>query len=179
MIVLTHHGRDPIQMEGGTTFHFVTEGFDAAYAAACEVAGDEGVDIAGGASTVEQALVAGVIDELTLDIAPFCSVRVSASSTGLNRSASKLSRCSLTADHPHPLRRWLTLCRPGKRTHMPPSVWQRCARTAAAVAKTPPSALMARPVRRREFACPMSSHTEGRRPRLRRPAACAGRQPEC
>ena len=61
---------EPIQMDGGTTFHFVTEGFDAAYAAACEAAGDNGVDIAGGASTVRQALAAGVIDELTLDIAP-------------------------------------------------------------------------------------------------------------
>ena len=57
-------------MDGGTTFHFVTEGFDAAYSAACEAAGDNGVDIAGGASTVRQALIAGVIDELTLDIAP-------------------------------------------------------------------------------------------------------------
>ena len=57
-------------MEGGTTFHFVTEGFDAAYSAACETAGERGVDIAGGASTVRQALQAGVIDELTLDIAP-------------------------------------------------------------------------------------------------------------
>ncbi|MCW2791846.1 MAG: bifunctional deaminase-reductase domain protein, partial [Nocardioides sp.] len=70
VFVLTHHQRDPIQMDGGTTFHFVTEGFDAAYAAACEAAGDGGVDIAGGAATVRQALIAGVIDELTLDIAP-------------------------------------------------------------------------------------------------------------
>ena len=57
-------------MEGGTTFYFVTDGFEAAYSAACEAAGDSGVDIAGGASTVRQALTAGVIDELTLDIAP-------------------------------------------------------------------------------------------------------------
>jgi dihydrofolate reductase len=57
-------------MDGGTTFHFVTEGFDAAYSAARQAAGDNGVDIAGGASTVRQALIAGVIDELTLDIAP-------------------------------------------------------------------------------------------------------------
>jgi dihydrofolate reductase len=70
VFVLTHHGHDPIQMDGGTTFHFVTEGFDAAYSAAREAAGDNGVDIAGGASTVRQALIAGVIDELTLDIAP-------------------------------------------------------------------------------------------------------------
>ena len=70
VFVLTHHAREPIEMEGGTTFHFVTDGFDAAYAQARETAGDDGVDIAGGASTVRQALVAGVIDELTLDIAP-------------------------------------------------------------------------------------------------------------
>lgn len=70
VFVLTHHAHEPIEMEGGTTFHFVTDGFDAAYAQAREVAGDRGVDIAGGASTVRQALAAGVIDELTLDIAP-------------------------------------------------------------------------------------------------------------
>jgi dihydrofolate reductase len=70
VFVLTHHAREPVQMEGGTTFHFVTDGFDVAYARALDTAGDEGVDIAGGASTVRQALNAGVIDELTLDIAP-------------------------------------------------------------------------------------------------------------
>jgi dihydrofolate reductase len=67
--VLTHHPHDPIEMEGGTTFHFV-EGFDGAYAQACAAAGDGGVDIAGGASTVRQALAAGAIDELTLDVVP-------------------------------------------------------------------------------------------------------------
>ncbi|UUY02407.1 dihydrofolate reductase family protein [Svornostia abyssi] len=70
MFVLTHHAREPIEMEGGTVFHFVTDGFDAAYAQARETAGEHGVDIAGGASTVRQALAAGVVDELTLDIAP-------------------------------------------------------------------------------------------------------------
>ena len=70
VFVLTHYAHDPIEMEGGTTFHFVTDGFDAAYDAACEAADGKGVDIAGGASTVRQALIAGVIDELTLDIAP-------------------------------------------------------------------------------------------------------------
>lgn len=57
-------------MAGGTTFHFVTEGFDAAYARAVEAADGRGVDIAGGASTERQALAADVVDELTLDIAP-------------------------------------------------------------------------------------------------------------
>ena len=70
VFVLTHHAHEPIEMEGGTTFHFVTGGFDAAYAQARETAGEDGVDIAGGASTVRQALVAGVVDELTLDVAP-------------------------------------------------------------------------------------------------------------
>lgn len=70
VFVLTHHAHEPIEMIGGTSFHFVTDGFEAAYARAREVAGDAGVDIAGGASVVRQALNAGVIDELTLDIAP-------------------------------------------------------------------------------------------------------------
>ncbi|WP_030377285.1 MULTISPECIES: dihydrofolate reductase family protein [unclassified Streptomyces] len=70
VFVLTHYAHEPIRMEGGTTFHFVTDGFDTAYARALEAAGGRGVDIAGGASTVRQALNAGVIDELTLDIAP-------------------------------------------------------------------------------------------------------------
>lgn len=70
VFVLTHHARDPIEMQGGTSFHFVTGGFDAAYARAVEASGGQGVDIAGGASTVRQALRAGVVDELTLDVAP-------------------------------------------------------------------------------------------------------------
>lgn len=70
VFVLTHHPRDAVEKAGGTTFHFVTHGFDAAYAAAVEAADGRGVDIAGGASTARQALLAGVVDELTLDIAP-------------------------------------------------------------------------------------------------------------
>ncbi|GAA1681410.1 dihydrofolate reductase family protein [Microbacterium lacus] len=70
VFVLTHFAREPIEMAGGTTFHFVTDGFDAAYERAVEVSGERGVDIAGGASTVRQALAADVVDELTIDIAP-------------------------------------------------------------------------------------------------------------
>ena len=70
VFVLTHYPHDPIEMAGGTTFHFITDGFDSAYAQAREAAGDLDVSIAGGASTVRQALAAGVIDVLTLDIAP-------------------------------------------------------------------------------------------------------------
>ena len=70
VFVLTHFARDPIELAGGTTFHFVTDGFDTAFAQASEAAGDRGVDIAGGASTVRQALQAKVIDELVLDVVP-------------------------------------------------------------------------------------------------------------
>ncbi len=70
VFVLTHYAHEPIEMDGGTTFYFVTEGFDAAYAQAVAAAGDLEVLIAGGASTVRQAFAAGVLDELVLDIAP-------------------------------------------------------------------------------------------------------------
>src|SRR4051795_1139413 len=70
VFVLTHHEREPVELAGGTTFYFVTDGFDAAFARASEAAAGGGVDIAGGASTVQQALAAGVVDELVLDIAP-------------------------------------------------------------------------------------------------------------
>ena len=67
VFVLTHYEHEPIELAGGTTFYFVGDGFDAAFARASEAAGDRGVDIAGGASTVRQALAAGVVDELVLD----------------------------------------------------------------------------------------------------------------
>jgi dihydrofolate reductase len=70
VFVLTHHEREPVEMAGGTTFHFVTEGFDVALAQAKEVAGDMDVDIAGGASAVRQALQSGALDDLYLDIVP-------------------------------------------------------------------------------------------------------------
>ena len=70
VFVLTNYAHDPIEMQGGTTFHFVTDGFAAALEQAKAVAGDKEVDIAGGASTVRQALSAGAVDELMLDIAP-------------------------------------------------------------------------------------------------------------
>jgi dihydrofolate reductase len=70
VFVLTHHPHPSIEMAGGTTFHFVTEGVEAAYERAVEAADGRGIDIAGGASTVRQALNAGVIDELVLDIVP-------------------------------------------------------------------------------------------------------------
>jgi dihydrofolate reductase len=70
VFVLTHHAHDPITMAGGTTFHFVTDGFDAALRLAQDAAGDQDVDIAGGAATVRQALSAGAVEDLYLDIVP-------------------------------------------------------------------------------------------------------------
>jgi dihydrofolate reductase len=70
VFVLTHYPHEPIEMAGGTTFHFVTEGFAVALERAHAAAGDLDVDVAGGASTVRQALAANAIDQLILDIAP-------------------------------------------------------------------------------------------------------------
>jgi dihydrofolate reductase len=70
VFVLTHYARESVEMEGGTTFHFVTDGFEAALQRAREVSGDLDIGIAGGASTVRQALAAGALEQLTLDVAP-------------------------------------------------------------------------------------------------------------
>jgi dihydrofolate reductase len=70
VFVLGHREREPLEMQGGTTFHFVTDGIEAAMERAKEAAGDRTVSIAGGASTVQQYLRAGLIDELRLHIAP-------------------------------------------------------------------------------------------------------------
>jgi dihydrofolate reductase len=70
VFVLTHHVREPLVMQGGTTFTFVTDGIEAALAQAREAAGDADVAIAGGAATVNQYLAAGLIDELRLHVAP-------------------------------------------------------------------------------------------------------------
>jgi len=68
--VLTHHAREPIEMEGGTTFTFVTAGIQAALEQAKAAAGDRDVKIAGGVETVRQYLSAGLIDELHFALSP-------------------------------------------------------------------------------------------------------------
>ncbi|GIG70544.1 dihydrofolate reductase family protein [Phytomonospora endophytica] len=70
VFVLAHRTRPSITMEGGTVFHFVTDGIHAALEQARAVAGDRDVSIAGGAHTANQYLAAGLIDELRLHIAP-------------------------------------------------------------------------------------------------------------
>jgi dihydrofolate reductase len=83
VFVLTHHEREPIEMEGGTTFFFVPDGFDSALEQARTVVGDGVVDIAGGASTVRQALTSGALDELVIDVVPVLLGRGESMFTGL------------------------------------------------------------------------------------------------
>jgi len=70
VFVLTHHARAPIAMKGGTVFHFVTDGIEAALARAKEAAGDLDVRLGGGVSTVRQYLRARLVDELHLVLSP-------------------------------------------------------------------------------------------------------------
>jgi dihydrofolate reductase len=70
VFVLTHHPRDPLMMQGGTTFHFVTDGPESALVQAREAAGERDVAIAGGAKTIQQYLAAGAVDEFELHVAP-------------------------------------------------------------------------------------------------------------
>jgi dihydrofolate reductase len=70
VFVLTHHSRNSIEMKGGTTFHFVTEGIHAALQRAKDAARDQDVRIGGGVATIRQYLQAGLIDELHLAARP-------------------------------------------------------------------------------------------------------------
>lgn len=70
VFVLTHHARPPIVMQGGTTFHFVTDGIEAALERAAAAAAGADVRLGGGASTVAQYLRAGLVDELGLAVVP-------------------------------------------------------------------------------------------------------------
>ncbi|MBM0278991.1 dihydrofolate reductase family protein [Micromonospora tarensis] len=71
VFVLTHHAREPQPMKGGTTFHFVTDGIESALTQARAAAGDGDISIHGGATTINQYLAAGLVDELRLHIVPF------------------------------------------------------------------------------------------------------------
>jgi dihydrofolate reductase len=70
VFVLTNHAREPLEMEGGTTFHFVTDGIESALGQAQEAAGGKNVSLGGGASTVQEYLAAGLVDELLLSLVP-------------------------------------------------------------------------------------------------------------
>ena len=70
VFVLTHHAREPLQAEGGTTFTFVTDGIESALARARRAAGGRDVSLAGGAKAAQQYLVAGLVDEMEIHLVP-------------------------------------------------------------------------------------------------------------
>jgi len=71
VFVLTHHPREPLVLEGGTTFTFVTDGIESALAQARHAAGGKDVALGGGAEAAQQYLAAGLVDEMTLSVVPF------------------------------------------------------------------------------------------------------------
>ncbi|OAI52142.1 deaminase [Betaproteobacteria bacterium SCGC AG-212-J23] len=70
VFVLTHHAREPLVMKGGTTFNFVTHGIAGALAQARKAAGGKDIALAGGAKACQQYLVAGLVDEMQISLAP-------------------------------------------------------------------------------------------------------------
>jgi dihydrofolate reductase len=70
VFILTHHAHKPIEMEGGTTFHFVTDGPEAALEQARDVAGSRDISIGGGASVAQQYLRLGAVDEMEIHVVP-------------------------------------------------------------------------------------------------------------
>jgi dihydrofolate reductase len=70
VFVVTHHAREPLEMEGGTKFNFVTDGIESALEQARDAAGDQDVHLGGGANVAQQYLKAGLIDELQLHLVP-------------------------------------------------------------------------------------------------------------
>jgi len=70
VFVLTHYPHEPIELSGGTTFFFVTDGIESAYRQAVAVAAGGPISIAGGASCARQALAAGIVDEIDLQLSP-------------------------------------------------------------------------------------------------------------
>jgi dihydrofolate reductase len=87
VFVLTHHARAPITMEGGTVFHFVTDGIHAALARAREAAQGKDVRLGGGVATIRQYLRAGLLDELHLAMAPALLGRGEALFAGIDLTA--------------------------------------------------------------------------------------------
>ena len=70
VFILTHHSREPVEMKGGTTYHFVTDGIERALERAKESAGGQDVRLWGGAQAIQQYLAAGLLDELELHVVP-------------------------------------------------------------------------------------------------------------
>jgi dihydrofolate reductase len=70
VFVLTHHAREPLEKQGGTIFHFVSDGIEPALERARQAAAGKDVSLGGGANVAQQYLAAGLIDELQLNVAP-------------------------------------------------------------------------------------------------------------
>jgi dihydrofolate reductase len=70
VFVLTHHARRPLELDGGTTFTFVTDGSEAALEQARQAAGGKDVSLAGGANAAQQYLTAGLVDEMEINLVP-------------------------------------------------------------------------------------------------------------
>ena len=87
VFVLTHHPRPSIEMEGGTTFHFLDASPAEALEAAREAAGDQDVRIGGGATTIRTFLAARLIDHMHVTVVPICSGEASGSGTGWRASS--------------------------------------------------------------------------------------------
>ncbi len=109
VFVLTHHARPPLEMQGGTVFHFVTEGMEAALDRARAVANGKDVRIGGGAATIRQYLRAGLIDELHFAISPILLGRGEPLLEGIDLTALgyTVAERALTESAMH-----LVLCRP-------------------------------------------------------------------
>ena len=87
VFVLTHHARAPLEMEGGTTFHFVTDGIEAALERARDAAAGRDVRIGGGVRTIREYLEAGLVDEMHLAISPVALGRGEALFAGIDLPA--------------------------------------------------------------------------------------------
>jgi dihydrofolate reductase len=81
VFVLTHHAREPLALQGGTTFTFVTDGAEAALERARAAAGDRDVSVAGGANVAQQYLRTGLLDEVRIHLRPIFSEAECASSS--------------------------------------------------------------------------------------------------
>ncbi len=92
VFVLTHHLREPLAMEGGTTFYFVTDGIESALAQAADAAQGQDIWLAGGASVVNQYLAAGLVDEIDISIAPVVLGGGERLFEGVGRDALKLEQ---------------------------------------------------------------------------------------
>jgi dihydrofolate reductase len=113
VFVLTHHPREPVTKEGGTTFTFVTNGIESALEQARAAAGDKGVKIGGGANVAQQYLKAGVLDELQVHIARVLlggGVRLFEDHLGPDTGALE---CTRVAESPAVTHLWYRVLKPG------------------------------------------------------------------